>query len=201
MATFQTPTPTPRRSSRVGSRPPGYSPPVVQPRRQRQLAIPSTGQSSRLPTSRLTTPARNTAPNRIPDDISISSDGAARMDVDDEATSLIFERAIRTETVFAKSQQLAVSFYSNLPVEVKQILKNSGEFLFRSLTWHDPEPSTSPPTDFYRDSYSGDVDPLTGFALVASAQTCFVWNHAQVRSLSSTREIFLLVPGLKLTRN
>lgn len=53
------------------------------------------------------------------------------MDVDDEATSLIFERAIRTETVFAKNQQLAVSFYSNLPVEVKQILKNSGEFLFR----------------------------------------------------------------------
>lgn len=49
------------------------------------------------------------------------------MDVDDEAASLIFERAIRTETVFAKSQQLAVSFYSNLPVEVKQILKNSGE--------------------------------------------------------------------------
>lgn len=142
MATFQTPTPTPRRSSRPGSRPPGYSPPVVQPRRQRQLAIPGTGQSSRLPTSRLTTPARNTALNRIPDDISISSDDAARMDVDDEATSLIFERAIRTETVFAKSQQLAVSFYSNLPVEVKQILKNSGESLPHSLTGRDLEPST-----------------------------------------------------------
>ena len=125
MATFQTPTPTPRRSSRLGSRPPGYSPPVVQPRRQRQLAIPNSGQSSRLPTSRLTTPARNTVPNRVLDDIS-ASDGAAGMDVDEEATSLIFERAIRTETVFAKSQQLAVSFYSNLPVEVKQILKNSG---------------------------------------------------------------------------
>lgn len=134
MATFQTPTPTSRRSSRLGSRPPGYSPPVVQPRRQRQLAIPSTGQPSRLPTSRLTTPARNTVHNRVPDDISISSDGAAGMDVDDEATSLIFERAIRTEIVFAKSQQLAVSFYSNLPVEVKQILKNSGEFLPHSFT-------------------------------------------------------------------
>ena len=132
MATFQTPAPTPRRSSRLGSRPPGYSPPVVQPRRQRQT-IPGADQSSRLPTSRLTTPARNTAPNRILDDISVSSDGAAGMDVDDEATSLIFERAIRTETVFAKSQQLAVSFYSNLPVEVKQILKNSGESLPCSL--------------------------------------------------------------------
>jgi len=56
------------------------------------------------------------------------------MDVDDEATSLIFERAIRTETVFAKSQQLAVSFYSNLPVEVKQILKSSGKSLFHSFS-------------------------------------------------------------------
>lgn len=186
MATFQTPTPTPRKNSRLGSRPPGYSPPVVQPRRQRQLAIPNSGQSSRLPTSRLTTPARNTGPSRNFDDISASSDGGAGMDVDDEATSLIFERAIRTETVFAKSQQLAVSFYSNLPVEVKQILKNSGKSPFHSPAGCDPELSTSVPADFYRDSYSGDVDPLTGFALVASAQTCFVWNHAQVRPLSST---------------
>ena len=63
--------------------------------------------------------------------------------MDDEATSLIFERAIRTETVFAKSQQLAVSFYSNLPVEVKQILKNSGKSLFRSFTGHGLESSTT----------------------------------------------------------
>jgi len=187
MAAFQTPTPTSRRSSRLGSRPPGYSPPVVQPRRQRQLAIPSTGQSSRLPTSRLTTPARNTGTNRIPDDMSAYSDGVAGMDVDDEATSLIFERAIRTETVFAKSQQLAVSFYSNLPVEVKQILKNSGKTPFQPFIRCDLDTATAaPPTDFYRDSYSGDVDPLTGFALVASAQTCFVWNHAQVRPRSPT---------------
>jgi nuclear pore complex protein Nup133 len=195
MATFQAP--APRRSSRLGSRPPGYSPPVVQPRRQRQLANPSTGQSSRLPTSRLTTPVRNTALNRIPDDISVTSDGAVGMDVDEEAASLIFERAIRTETVFAKSQQLAVSFYSNLPVEVKQILKNSGESLSHSLTGCGPQPSTAALLpDFYRDSYGGDVDPLTGFALVASAQTCFVWNHAQVRTHS-----FRLSKALVLTVN
>ena len=59
--------------------------------------------------------------------------------MDDEATSLIFERAIRTETVFARSQQLAVSFYSNLPVEVKQILKNSGESPFHSPSGCDLE--------------------------------------------------------------
>ena len=49
------------------------------------------------------------------------------MDVDDDNTSLIFERAIRSETVFAKCQQMAVSFYSSLPVEVKQVLKNAGQ--------------------------------------------------------------------------
>lgn len=35
-------------------------------------------------------------------------------------------------------------------------------------------------TDFFRDSYTGDVDMLTGFALVATSQTCFVWQHTQV---------------------
>lgn len=56
------------------------------------------------------------------------------MDVDDDNTSLIFERAIRSETVFAKSQQMAVSFYSSLPVEVKQVLKNAGLINFFSST-------------------------------------------------------------------
>ena len=131
--------------------------------------------------------------------MSVYSDGVAGMDVDNEAASLIFERAIRTETVFAKSQQLAVSFYSNLPVEVKQILKNSGKPLFHPFIPCDPDFSTSArPIDFYRDSYSGDVDPLTGFALVASAQTCFVWNHAQVRPSSPTCFHF---PLAELTRN
>lgn len=32
----------------------------------------------------------------------------------------------------------------------------------------------------YGDLYSGEIDTLTGFALVASVQTCFVWQHAQV---------------------
>lgn len=41
--------------------------------------------------------------------------------------------------------------------------------------------------DFFRDAYSGDIDTLTGFALVASAQTCFVWQHAQVGGLNFTQ--------------
>lgn len=30
------------------------------------------------------------------------------------------------------------------------------------------------------DPYSGEIDTETGFALVTSVQTCFVWQHAQV---------------------
>lgn len=88
--------------------------------------------SSRPATSRLATPVRTGQEARLQtvrDDVSVSqasSSGAAGMDVDDDNTSLIFERAIRSETVFAKSQQMAVSFYSHLPVEVKQVLKSAG---------------------------------------------------------------------------
>ena len=33
--------------------------------------------------------------------------------------------------------------------------------------------------DFFRDAYVGDVDAGTGFALVATPQACFVWQHTQ----------------------
>lgn len=36
--------------------------------------------------------------------------------------------------------------------------------------------------DFDREPYTGDVDTVTGFALVASSNTCFVWKYAQVSS-------------------
>lgn len=36
-------------------------------------------------------------------------------------------------------------------------------------------------SDFKVDPYSGEIDIITGFALVTSVQTCFVWQHAQVR--------------------
>lgn len=39
-------------------------------------------------------------------------------------------------------------------------------------------------TDFFREGYTGDVDPVTGFALVASLTTCFVWKYSQVRTVS-----------------
>jgi hypothetical protein len=34
--------------------------------------------------------------------------------------------------------------------------------------------------DFYREPWHGGIDSATGFALVTSYQTCFVWQHTQV---------------------
>lgn len=52
------------------------------------------------------------------------------MDID-EGSSILSERSVsRVETVFAKSDELSVTFYANLPVEVKQVLKNAGELAF-----------------------------------------------------------------------
>jgi nuclear pore complex protein Nup133 len=48
------------------------------------------------------------------------------MDVDSVVSDRSFIQRPAAETVFAKSEELSVSFYANLPVEVKQVLKNAG---------------------------------------------------------------------------
>ncbi|KAF9265417.1 methyltransferase type 11 [Marasmius fiardii PR-910] len=72
-------------------------------------------------------------------------------------TDVVVDRACSKKTLFAKSDQLSVSSYADLPIEVSQILRNA---------------------DFIRELYSGEIDTVTGFALVTSAQTCFVWQHS-----------------------
>ncbi|KAJ7940617.1 Non-repetitive/WGA-negative nucleoporin C-terminal-domain-containing protein [Mycena leptocephala] len=142
MASFS-PSPTPRRSIR---------------HRQLQNSPPK---RTKAPGSRLGTPSRATP---------FGNDSiASAMDVDSVVSDRSFIQRPSVETVFAKSDELSVSFYANLPVEVKQILKNA---------------------DFYADAYSGVIDTLTGFALVASGQTCFVWQHAQAVKGTPTCYIF-----------
>ncbi|KAF9464745.1 hypothetical protein BDZ94DRAFT_1161306 [Collybia nuda] len=148
MATFS-PSPVPRRSTRT--RPPVGSPP-------RRIRV--TGNSR--PVSRLQTPALTAGDHDSAHSV---------MDVD-EANSIYNEKTSpRTsgEAIFAKSEELTASSYANLPVELKQVLKNA---------------------DFYGDAYTGDIDTLTGFALVASVQTCFVWQHAQAIKGTPTCYIF-----------
>ncbi|KAJ7449858.1 hypothetical protein FB451DRAFT_741132 [Mycena latifolia] len=141
MATFS-PSPTPRRSLR---------------HRQLQHSPPKRNN----PGSRLATPSRATPFG--------NESIASAMDVDSVVSDRSFIQRLGAETVFAKSEELSVSFYANLPVEVKQVLKNA---------------------DFYVDAYSGVIDTLTGFALVASGQTCFVWQHAQAVKGTPTCYIF-----------
>jgi nuclear pore complex protein Nup133 len=50
--------------------------------------------------------------------------------------------------------------------------------------------SLSSGVDFFRDAYVGDVDAGTGFALVATPQACFVWQHTQELSGVPTCYIF-----------
>jgi nuclear pore complex protein Nup133 len=53
------------------------------------------------------------------------------MDVD-EAESVATERnatKVLGEAIYAKSDEMTVSFYASLPVEVKQVLRNAGMLL------------------------------------------------------------------------
>ena len=111
MATFS-PSPAPRRTSR---RQHGDSPPVAS--RRTKLAA---GKS----TSRLATPLR-------PDRLSVASQGdhassISGMDVDDRSLA-VSERAQKSESIFAVSEEVMVSFHAHLPVEVRQVLQTAGE--------------------------------------------------------------------------
>jgi nuclear pore complex protein Nup133 len=48
------------------------------------------------------------------------------MDVDDRSLAAS-ERAQKSETIFAVSEELVVSFHAHLPVEVRQVLQTAGE--------------------------------------------------------------------------
>lgn len=49
------------------------------------------------------------------------------MDVDQDAVDeIVVERGLKFETIFAKSDELLVTFYAHLPTEVKLLLKNAG---------------------------------------------------------------------------
>ncbi|KAI0807541.1 hypothetical protein C8Q74DRAFT_1213431 [Fomes fomentarius] len=87
------------------------------------------------------------------------------MDVDEDSS----EVGVKSAAVFSKSKEMTVTFYAQLPLEVRQALRNA---------------------DFYREGYTGDVDPVTGFAVVASLDTCFVWKYSQALTGTPTCYIF-----------
>lgn len=124
MATQQFDTPAPRRTNRPAVRQPtGFTPPPPAKRPR--------GASRQFSLSRFATPARATGhgPSSLRDDRSMASS----MDVD-EGGIAIFERSLKQETVFAKSDELLVALHSHLPTEVKQVLKVAGTSIH--VVWH-----------------------------------------------------------------
>lgn len=96
------------------------------------------------------------------------------MDVD-EQSSAPTETAVKAksskELLYAHSREFKVSYYAGLPLEVKNALQKNNNFEYDSI-------------------YAGSIDAQTGFALVASAETCYVWQHAQAVSGIPTCYIF-----------
>ena len=106
MATFS-PSPTPRRSSRLQTR--GNS-----PSRRSQI-------TRRVPT-----------PLHFPSD---AASNASAMDVDERGSTLTEHSSrMASDSIFAKTPEMSVSFYANLPLEVKQVLRTSGA----SPAYHEP---------------------------------------------------------------
>ncbi|KAF8136731.1 hypothetical protein EV363DRAFT_1395817 [Boletus edulis] len=75
------------------------------------------------------------------------------------------------DIIFAKTEELIASLYGTLPVEVKQALRS---------------------TDFLVESYTGCVDITSGYTLVASAKTCFLWSHASLKPTSPSPTCYIL---------
>ncbi|KAI6103387.1 hypothetical protein F5141DRAFT_205422 [Pisolithus sp. B1] len=75
------------------------------------------------------------------------------------------------ETVFAKTEELVVGLYGNLPVEVRHVLRSA---------------------DFLTESYVGGIDSASGYTLVASVRTCYVWAHATLKPTSPSPTCYIL---------
>ncbi len=104
--------PPPRRKNRPPSRQAALEPP---PRRAGRFA-------SSKPASRLPTPARGAEQSSY----TREDDTVGSMDVDED-TLQPTERGLRQDTVFAKSEEVLVTFHGHLPAEVKHVLRNAGE--------------------------------------------------------------------------
>ncbi|KAF9533020.1 hypothetical protein CPB83DRAFT_903494 [Crepidotus variabilis] len=131
---------------------------------------PAPRKSSRLQ-PRGSSPARR---SRLAATPSFTNDGnstTSAMDIDERASTITDRSLSRMggDMLFAKTDEMSVLFYASLPLEVKQVLRVS---------------------DFKTDPYSGEIDTTTGFALVTSVQTCFVWQHAQALKGIPTCYIF-----------
>ena len=95
---------------------------------RRQSTTPSRRLPPRASVSRFATPPVRGPAEKLStvadeDEVEVAS---TSMDVD--GANELMDRILKSETVFAKSAELQVTFYSHLPGEVKQVLRNAGMF-------------------------------------------------------------------------
>ena len=113
--------PAPRRTVYKRAASTDISPPVAA--RRRSAAPPAMQHNPRTGggrPSRLGTPARHA--DRMDDE-----ESGVGMDLDESLVEEIaVERGLKFDTIFAKSEELQVSFYAHLPAEVKLLLRNAG---------------------------------------------------------------------------
>ncbi|KAJ3516620.1 hypothetical protein NLJ89_g1011 [Agrocybe chaxingu] len=125
---------------------------------------PAPRRSSRL--NRGASPTRrNQRLAQTPTFIADTSSIASAMDIDERA-SIMTDRSLSRiggDVLFAKTDEMSVLFYANLPLEVKQVLRIS---------------------DFNIDQYSGEIDTVTGFALaIKGIPTCYIFSCPKDSSL------------------
>lgn len=91
------------------------------------------------------------------------------------------------DTTFAKTEELTVGLYGSLPVEVRHVLRGAG------MRNHTPIALISQPCiDFLAESYVGGIDNTSGYTLIASARTCYVWPHATLKPSSPSPTCYIL---------
>ena len=106
MATFS-PSPAPRYSSRQQTR--GNSP-------------LKRSQNFRQPT-----------PLHFPNE---AASNASAMDIDERGSAMSEQSSrVANDLIFSKTQEMTVSFYANLPLEVKQVLRTSGASESPAYQW------------------------------------------------------------------
>lgn len=51
------------------------------------------------------------------------------MEVDESNAELGLERILKSEAIFAKSEELQATFYAHIPAEVRLVFRNAGKYL------------------------------------------------------------------------
>lgn len=154
------------------------------PRRTHRHATPNP--SSRTPPRTRRFVGAHRAPPATPPGL-VAESG---MEVDEAPThahTLAEKTSSQKDLTFAKTEELVAGLYGTLPVEVKQALRSAGAPLPPVL-----QSNFSLLLDFLVESYTGCVDITSGYTLVASAKTCFLWSHATLRPTSPSPTCYIL---------